>query len=167
MPASSPSAVSIPPLAIVQVLLLSVVLASAALVGRALVLLSHIHDALSLETRFLAYAAGSAGVLLLILACLGLYGVLVYAMAHEPTQRRTLPPATHAATMGRIVTDALHLIIAGVIGGVVAAFWTNALLASPPFAAAVPGPVSYLAVVVVIAAIAAMAAYLPARRAHD
>jgi hypothetical protein len=159
--------VSIPPFAIVQALLLSVVLASSALVGRALVFLSHIDDAFSMKTRFLAYAAGSAGVLLLILACLGLYRVLAYAIAHEPSQRGMLPPATSAATMGPIVADSLHLVIAGVIGGVVAAFWTNALLASPPFAAAVPGRVSYLAVVAVIAAIAAMAVYIPAGRAHD
>jgi putative ABC transport system permease protein len=106
-------------------------------------------------------------VLGLILALVGLYGVVAYAAAqrtHEIGIRMALG-AKPREILGLMAGQALLLVGAGLLLGLGAAFAAGRLLRGFFVGASGTDPVTYAAVTLLLAFIALAACYIPARRA--
>jgi predicted permease len=117
--------------------------------------------------RLAAQFAAALGLLGLALAVVGLYGVVAYSAGqrtHEIGIRMALG-AERRDVLAMIVRHGLWLVAAGVAAGVVAALGLARLVASLLFDVKPHDPVTYAAVVGVLALAAMVACYLPARRA--
>ncbi|HEX2162358.1 MAG TPA: ABC transporter permease [Thermoanaerobaculia bacterium] len=105
--------------------------------------------------------------LALTLAAIGVYGVLAYAVGRR-TQEIGVRMALGASAGGvlrMVVGEGARLVAAGVALGTVAALLLSRALASQLYAVGATDPASFAAALVVLAAVALTAAWLPARRA--
>jgi ABC-type antimicrobial peptide transport system permease subunit len=120
-----------------------------------------------LQERLVATLSGFFGVLALVLAAIGLYGL----MAHTVTGRsreigiRMALGAERRAVLWLILKDALVLVIAGTFFGVPIALGLTTYVSSLLYGITPRDPVSAVMAVTILAAIAIFASYLPARRA--
>jgi len=117
--------------------------------------------------RFYATVVAVFAAVALILAAIGLYGVIAYSVsqrAHELGVRVALG-ATGQRIAGMVVGQGLMLTLAGVAIGVLAATLVSRLLASLLFGVGALDPLTFGLVLVVLAAVAVVASYVPARRA--
>jgi putative ABC transport system permease protein len=119
------------------------------------------------QRRFdLVLLAGFAAAALL-LAAVGLYGVIAYSVSQR-TQEIGIRMALGAGrplVLALVLRDGMALTAAGVAIGLVAAAMLSRVLQSQLYAVGTLDPVAYGAVVLIFAAVAALASYLPARRA--
>ncbi|MGH7664325.1 MAG: ABC transporter permease [Gemmatimonadaceae bacterium] len=107
------------------------------------------------------------GTIAMVLAAMGIYGVISYLVAQQ-TQEIGIRMALGAQArdvVRMIVMTATRLVAFGLAGGIVAALVLTRLLGSFVFGIATTDPVTYVAVAVLLSAIALAAAYLPARGA--
>jgi predicted permease len=117
--------------------------------------------------QFAAGLTACLGILALLLAVVGVYGVISYAAArraHEIGIRMALG-AQAADVLKMILRHGLAMVSAGVLFGFVAAAGLariagNFLMGVPPL-----DPLTYLAAALVLVAVALTACYIPARRA--
>jgi putative ABC transport system permease protein len=103
----------------------------------------------------------------LLLAAVGLYGVIAYSVSQR-TQEIGIRMALGAGrrlVLGLVLRDGMALTAAGVAIGLVAAAALSRVLQSQLYAVGTLDPVAYGAVVLIFAAVAALASYIPARRA--
>src|SRR6266568_5189518 len=107
------------------------------------------------------------GVLAMLLACVGLYGVMSYAVARRTNEIgiRMALGARRSDVMGLVVGHGIKLILAGVGIGIAAALPLARFLASLPFGVKPTDPLTFFVVSLVLAAVALLASYIPARRA--
>jgi predicted permease len=125
-----------------------------------------VHQPLQIR-EFLTYLLVGFGALALLVASLGVYGVLSYSVAqrtHEIGIRMALG-AEQGEILGQIVRRGMAMALAGVCTGVVGAFALTRYLESLLFGVKPRDPVTFAAVPILLLAIAAAASYLPARRA--
>ena len=107
------------------------------------------------------------GLLALVLACLGLYGLLSY----EVTQRtreigiRMAVGAQSHNVIGLVLAKAVGLIIAGAAVGLGVALGVTRFLASFLYGVRAGDPLTLVAVAGLLAVVALAACYIPARRA--
>ncbi|HEV2349970.1 MAG TPA: ABC transporter permease [Terriglobia bacterium] len=112
----------------------------------------------------LAVVLGSLG---LLLASVGLYGVLSYLVGqrrHEIGIRMALG-ARPADVLGLVVKQGMRLVLIGAVLGLGAALAAARLIASLLYGVGSSDPLTFVAVSVVLVAVALLACYLPARRA--
>jgi hypothetical protein len=117
----------------------------------------------SFTLTMLTIGAGMA----LFLGLIGIYGVLSYAVTQRTREVgiRLALGAPRASVLGLFLRYGLTLTGIGVLCGVAAAVPTSRLLGSLLFGVSPADPVTYAAVAGLLLAAAAVAAYLPARRA--
>jgi putative ABC transport system permease protein len=124
-------------------------------------------DAARATRRFtMILAAALAGVALL-LACVGVYAVLAYAVAgrrHELGVRRALG-ASHARVVGAVFGEGLGFALAGSVVGFAGALVAGRLLQTQIYAVDARDPVSFAAAVLMVLLGAAVACGIPAYRA--
>lgn len=110
--------------------------------------------------------AGFAGMALL-LAAIGLYGVISYGVVQRRGEIgvRVALGANRGSILGLIVKQGMLLTAVGLVVGLVGAFALTRLLRSLLFGVTTSDPVTFLAVPLVLAAAALLASYLPANRA--
>jgi predicted permease len=124
-------------------------------------------DHASSPRRFFVYLVGIFAALGLLLAALGIYGVISYSVTQR-TQEIGIRMAL-GATLARVQLDVirttLQLALIGIAIGTVASFGASRLIASLLFGTTPTDPVTFLGMVVVLGAIALLAGYIPARRA--
>jgi putative ABC transport system permease protein len=111
----------------------------------------------------LAIFAGVA----LVLAAVGIYGVMSYSVAqrtHEIGIRMALGAQT-GAVLKLAVAYGLKLVIAGVIIGLIAAFALTRVMATLLFGVTATDPTTFALISLLLIAVAAIASYIPARRA--
>jgi putative ABC transport system permease protein len=102
-----------------------------------------------------------------LLAVLGIYGVVAYGVT-ERTREIGLRMALGARpgdVLALVVGQGGKLVAAGLAIGLLLAFGLTRLLASLLFQVGAADPLTYLALVVVLGAVALAACYLPARQA--
>ncbi len=118
--------------------------------------------------RWFATALFTAfGVLALLLAALGIFGVLAFIVeqrTHEVGIRVALG-ATRGGVTRLVVGQGMRLVAAGLVIGVVATIFASRLMASLLYQVRPADPVTLAAVALVALLTALAASYLPARRA--
>lgn len=117
--------------------------------------------------RFFVLLVGAFAGLGLFLASLGIYGVISYSVTRR-TQEIGIRMAL-GASAGRVqagvIVKTLQLAAMGIIVGVLASMLVANMIASLLFGTAPTDPITFLVMVVVLASVAALAGYIPARRA--
>ncbi|HWB96437.1 MAG TPA: ABC transporter permease, partial [Bryobacteraceae bacterium] len=120
-----------------------------------------------LRERLLAMISGFFGGLALLLACLGLYGLMAFAVARRTAEIgiRMALGAPQAEIRWLVVREILWLILAGIAAGVPLTVWLSRYAKSLLFGVAPADPVILAVAVAMMAGVAALAGDLPARRA--
>jgi putative ABC transport system permease protein len=117
--------------------------------------------------RFTMLLAACFAATALVLTCVGVYGVLAYAVArrrHEFGVRRALG-ADASQVMGEVLRESLQFAAAGCAAGLGAALLVSRLLESQLYAIHPRDPITYLVALALILAGAALACWIPVRRA--
>jgi putative ABC transport system permease protein len=117
--------------------------------------------------RMAAGALGSFGVLALVLAAVGIYGVMSYVVAGR-TREIGLRMALGAQSWNvrsLILRQGMTLALIGSVIGLAIAFGATRLLKSVLYGVSASDPVTFLGVTFLLAAVALFACWLPARRA--
>ena len=117
--------------------------------------------------RFFVLLVGAFAGLGLLLASLGIYGVISYSVTRQ-TQAIGIRMAL-GATPGRVllsvIGQTLRLAVAGIAVGIVASFAVARLIASLLFQTAPTDALTFTGMVLLLTGVALLAGYLPARRA--
>jgi ABC-type antimicrobial peptide transport system permease subunit len=117
--------------------------------------------------RMVAWIAGLFGALALVLACLGLYGMMSYVTARRTSEigiRMSLG-ATPARVIRMVLGYALTLGVAGVVLGVPAALAESRLVTGLLFGVGAQDVATVAGAALIMLAVVVVAAWLPARRA--
>jgi ABC-type antimicrobial peptide transport system permease subunit len=119
------------------------------------------------RTSFTLVMLAIAGTMALALGILGIYGVISYAVSQRTREIgiRLALGAQKSGLQWMFVRSALAFTAIGVALGVAAAAALMQLMKSLLFGISPLDPITYIAVPLVLAASAALASYLPARRA--
>ena len=114
-----------------------------------------------------AYSLATVGVVALILAAVGLFGVLSYSVTQRTREIgvRIAVGASRRDVVGLVVGRALRLTAIGLGVGIALAAGAGRLLRSQIFGVSPLDPVTYAGMAALLAAVALLAAWLPARRA--
>jgi predicted permease len=123
----------------------------------------------TLPSRIASAFFGSFGALGLLLAAIGLSGVLAYAVAQRTKEIgvRMALGADRVDVLKMIIGEGLALTLAGVVVGLLLALALTRALASYLYGVSPADPLTYLATTLILIAVALLACYLPARRAAD
>jgi predicted permease len=117
--------------------------------------------------RLIAKLLGAFTVPALLLAALGIYGVIAYLVAQRTGEIaiRLALGSTPAAVRRLVLRDGLRLALAGVILGLGGALALTRLLRSELFEVSPNDPISLVGAAAVLVLVAALATWLPAQRA--
>jgi putative ABC transport system permease protein len=117
--------------------------------------------------RFYTTILGVFASIALILAAVGIYGVISYAVSLRTRERgiRIALGATGRQVSGLVLQQGVALAIAGVLIGGAGAYWLTRLLSRLLFGVSATDPLTFAAVAALLTAIAAIASFVPARRA--
>jgi putative ABC transport system permease protein len=119
------------------------------------------------QRRFAMQVVGLFGVLALLLASIGIYGVMAYSVSQRTREIgiRVALGASRTTILRWVLRQGLLLIAIGVGSGLVAAFALMRLLRSLLFGITTTDFATYVALAGVQAEVALVACYIPARRA--
>ena len=114
----------------------------------------------------LASVVGTLGVLGLLLASLGLYGVVAYHVSRRTKEIgiRMALGAERASIIGLVMRQGLYLVLIGTGLGLGVAVITTRLIARLLFGISPLDPVAFVGVTLLMTGVALLACYFPARR---
>jgi predicted permease len=117
--------------------------------------------------RFTTQLLTTLGVVGLLLALVGIYGVVAYVVSLRTREIgvRVALGASPKQVVALVVAQGMRPVLAGVALGAVAAAGVTSVLSSQLFGVGSTDPLTFIAVSAMVAAAAALAAALPARRA--
>jgi putative ABC transport system permease protein len=119
------------------------------------------------RARFSALLLTVFAAIALVLAAIGIYGVMSY-MVRQQTREIGIRIALGARSqdvVGRVIRRTAGLVLAGTIAGVAGAFVATRVLATSLYQVEPDDPQTFVLIALVLAAIALLAGYIPARRA--
>jgi putative ABC transport system permease protein len=119
------------------------------------------------STRFNMTLLAAFAAVALLLTAVGLYGVISFSVS-QSTREIGIRMALGARTsdvLKLIIGQGMVLTIAGVVVGLGAAYWLTRLMSSLLFGVGATDFVTYAGVSLLLLAVAALACYIPARRA--
>jgi len=119
------------------------------------------------RTSFTLVILAVAGAMALLLGVIGIYGVVAYSVAQRTREIgiRLALGARHQELAGMFVRHGLLLTGIGIVCGLAAAFGLMRIMSALLFEVKPVDPVTYIAVSVGLIVTAAIASYLPSRRA--
>jgi putative ABC transport system permease protein len=119
------------------------------------------------QERIVAMLSGFFGALALLLAALGLYGVTSYAVSRRRTEIgiRMALGAAPGGVIRLVLRRVAILVSLGVLVGSAASLWAARFVETLLYGLQPRDPLTFVAAAVVLAAIGAVAGWLPARRA--
>jgi predicted permease len=120
-----------------------------------------------IQERMVANLSAVFGVLTVVLACLGLYGVISYAVVRRTNEIgiRMALGATRNRVFRSILRDGVWMVAAGLALGLPATLASTRILSNRLFGISATDPLTFGVVVAVIVAVATVASLLPASRA--
>ncbi|MGH9573903.1 MAG: ABC transporter permease [Candidatus Acidiferrales bacterium] len=121
----------------------------------------------SAQARSLTVLIGVFSATALILAVVGIYGVIAYSVAQRTQEMgvRIALGASNAKILKLVIGDGLKLAVAGIVVGIAASLALTQLLANQLFATSATDPLTFAGSVVLFLVVALLASYFPARRA--
>jgi putative ABC transport system permease protein len=129
--------------------------------------MEHIVAGAVARQRFSMLLLGIFATLALVLATVGIYGVMSYSVAqrtHEIGIRMALG-AQRSDVLRLTIGQGLRLVTAGVVIGLVAAVVLTRVMSSLLFGVSATDPMTFVAISVVLMSVALLASYVPALRA--
>lgn len=119
------------------------------------------------QTRFVAEVLAGFAVGALLLAAIGLYGVVAYGVSQRTREIgiRIALGATDSRVMRLVLRDGVTFVLLGAAAGLAGAFASTRLLRAMLFQTTTTDPATFVVVTLVLAGAAIVATYLPARRA--
>jgi ABC-type antimicrobial peptide transport system permease subunit len=117
--------------------------------------------------RMIAMLSVFFGGLALLLASIGLYGLMSYAVARRTSEigLRMALGAQRSGVLALILKDVALLVLAGMAVGIPAALGSSRFISSMVYGVAGNDPLTILLSSSILLAVAALAGYVPARRA--
>jgi len=117
--------------------------------------------------RFDAWLLGSFAAAAMLLAAIGIYGLLAYAVEQRRREVgiRLALGASRGDVVSQVVGDGIRLAGAGIGLGVLIALVVTRLLAALLYGVGASDPTTFVGVVALLAVVSLLASYLPARRA--
>ncbi len=121
------------------------------------------------QMRVQTMLLGALASLALILACIGIYGVLSYVVAQRTREIgvRVALGADAANILRTVAAQGMTLTGVGIAAGLLASVLVSRLLESLLFGVKATDPLIYLGAVLVFTAVALLACFIPARRAAN
>jgi putative ABC transport system permease protein len=119
------------------------------------------------QPRFYAILLGSFAAMALVIAALGIYGVISYTVSQRTRELgiRIALGAQRDRVVRLVIRQGLGLTLAGIVIGIAGAYGLTRLIASLLFGVAPADPLTFGAVAAIFVIVACLASYLPARRA--
>jgi putative ABC transport system permease protein len=129
--------------------------------------LDAIRDASIAQPRFSTQLLGTFAALALILAAVGLYGLMAYSVTQRINEIgiRVALGATRGDILNLVLRRGAMLALCGIAIGLVASLALSSLLSSLLFGVKPTDPLTFSAVASILAAVALAASYIPAHRA--
>jgi predicted permease len=117
--------------------------------------------------RLMARLAGLFGILALVLAAVGLYGLLAYAVAQRTAEVgiRIALGAEPGAVVWMMLARGIRPVAAGILIGLPTAWWTTRFITTLLYGLKPFDPLTIAAAVTALTAVALAAGFIPARRA--
>ncbi len=117
--------------------------------------------------RYPSFLIGSFAVLALILAMVGLYGLISYSVSQRAKEMgiRIALGAGQGDVIRLVLGEGARLVLIGIATGLAAALAVTQLIRGLLFGVRAFEPLTFAAVAILLAAVAAAACYIPARRA--
>ncbi len=127
---------------------------------------TYLDEALA-PTRFAMALLAAFSIVALLLSAIGLYGVIAYAVTQRTREIgiRVALGAEPKAVAGLVVGGGLRLAAWGVVLGAMAAAAATRALTSLLYAVSPADPATFISIAILVAGIAILASYVPARRA--
>jgi len=118
------------------------------------------------ETRAASQLAAGLGLLALLLAAVGLYGVMAYSVTQRTREIgvRLALGAQQRDILRMVLQQGLRLVLVGLLIGIPASLVMTRLLSSFLFGLSSTDPASFAGVSLLLAVVALLACYIPARR---
>jgi predicted permease len=119
------------------------------------------------KERLIARLSGFFGVLALLLACVGLYGLISYEVARRTREIgiRTALGADKRDVLGLVLLQGMRLVMVGAVIGIALALALMRYAASLLYGVRATDPTTFVAVTSLLAGVTLAACYVPARRA--
>ena len=135
-------------------------------VDEVVTLADHIDRSL-VQQKLVARLASFFGALALLLACIGLYGVLSYSVGQRRGEIgvRMALGATTLDVLKLILRGGMTLVLIGVVLGIAGSFALTRLAKALLFGVTPSDPLTFVAVAAILIVVAIIACYIPARRA--
>ncbi|HEY4595625.1 MAG TPA: FtsX-like permease family protein, partial [Thermoanaerobaculia bacterium] len=132
-----------------------------------LVTMEEIRASLSATTRFNMLLLTALGIIGLLLAAVGIYGVIAYFVSQRTQEIgvRMALGATEGKVLSLVVWQAMRPVLLGLAVGVAGAAAASRAIAGLLFGVSATDPATFAGVVLVLAAAALLASWLPAKRA--
>ena len=126
-----------------------------------------LRDQSLVQERLMAELSSFFGLLALLLACIGLYGVMSYDVARRTREIgvRVALGAEAIDVVRLVMRETLSLVVIGLVAGLIAALATTRLIASLLYDLTPNDPLTIGLAGLLLLTVAALAGYLPARRA--
>ncbi len=157
----------LPPASLVPALRRTLSDIDARLVATDVRVLDTLVDRATSPRRFLVSLLGGFSVLALLLASLGIYGVVSYGVSQRTAEIgvRMALGATGREVRRQVIGDTLRLTLAGVAIGVLVSLLLARVLGSLLYATSTTDPMTFVGTAVVLTIVAMAAGYVPALRA--
>ena len=135
-------------------------------VFRARTMENYVSDSVA-QRRFTGILCGTFAAVGLLLAVVGLYGVMSYLVAQRTHEIgvRVAVGAERRDILGMVLNHGMRLCLIGIVIGTIEALALSRVLTNQLFGVSATDVRTYILVILTLAAVAAAACYFPARRA--